>query len=226
MTRTITDMWQQACTDAADRNAFMYSIEGEWKHVTYRTAYQRTAAIGAGLVEHGMKPGDHVSILADTCVDWTLCDYAVLGTGAALVPIYPTSSPAECEHILAHSKTTSIIVENAAQYFKIEEIRTSLPDLRQVIVMDIDGFDGRMGHDGLISLADIEAAGTTAGDTAWVASSKAVTPETTATIIYTSGTTGPPKGCLLQHLNVYATVETIRGLSDSLIRENDRVVLF
>ena len=35
-------------------------------------------------------------------------------------------------------------------------------------------------------------------------------PEDVATIVYTSGTTGPPKGCMLTHANMLATIDACR----------------
>ena len=38
----------------------------------------------------------------------------------------------------------------------------------------------------------------------------AVAPDDVATIVYTSGTTGPPKGCMLTHANMLATIDRCR----------------
>ena len=38
----------------------------------------------------------------------------------------------------------------------------------------------------------------------------AVRPDDVATIVYTSGTTGPPKGCMLTHANMLATIDRCR----------------
>jgi long-chain acyl-CoA synthetase len=167
--------------------------------------------IAAGLIAHGVRPGDRVAILGSTRPEWTLADCGALCAGATVVPIYHTNSPEECQYVLAHSGATVVIVEDAAQLDKIGAIRSDLPDLAHVFTMQ--------PVDGAPSLADLRAA----GDVADVANVE-VAPDAAATIVYTSGTTGPPKGCVLTHANCIATM---RMYEDRLSEElRPGVVIF
>jgi long-chain acyl-CoA synthetase len=199
---------------------------GAWTSLSYGESLARIRDIGAGLIDLGVTPGQHVSILANTRIEWTLCDYAVLGAGATVVPIYQTNSAAECEYILDNCGAPVLILEDASQLAKIDEVRSDLPALQHIVVMDPAGIEHRVGSDGIVSLDELEQRGAKLDDSSWDAAGAKVTDDTVASIIYTSGTTGPPKGCMLTHANIDAVIENVASVGEQLIRTGDRVMLF
>lgn len=221
---TINRMLIDTVRQAPDQEAYTYRDNGgrgEWTSMTYRAALDRISAIGGGLLDLGVTPHERVSILSNTRVEWALLDYAILGTGATTVPIYQTSSASETQYILDNCGAVTIIVEDAGQLEKLNRVRSSLPNLRHVIAIDMAGIDA----DDVIALADLEQRGAARRDD-WHAASEKVTDDTLSSIIYTSGTTGPPKGCTLSHRNIFARLEAIAGAGTDLIGPGDRLVLF
>ena len=75
-------------------------------------------------------------MLADTRLEWTLASYGISAAGGVVVPVYPTNSPKECAWVAGNSEARSVIVENATQAAKIEEIRFELPHVEHVIGME------------------------------------------------------------------------------------------
>jgi long-chain acyl-CoA synthetase len=149
--------------------------------------------IAGGLADLGVVPGDRVAILANTRQEWTLADVGALWASAVVVPVYHTSSAEETEYVLAHSGARVLICEDADQLAKIAKIRPGVPALEHIFTM--------LPTDGVASVAELRATGDPdAADLVHVA------PDTAATIVYTSGTTGPPKGCVLTHANLVATM--------------------
>ncbi len=184
--------------------ALRYKRDGRWLDLSYPDFGARARAIAAGLIALGIEPGDRVAILANTIPEWTIADIGILCAGAVVVPVYFTNSPHECLHVLSHSGARAVFVEDDAQLAKIRQIRDRCPSLEHVIAL-WDGPDAPSGDDALaidellragdaVAEDDIDAAGRTpvAGDP--------------ATIVYTSGTTGDPKGCIITHGNVLATI--------------------
>ena len=88
-----------------------------------------------------------------------------------------------------------VLCEDEAQGAKVEERRSELPALREVLTytdlaaLEADGREHRAAKPG--ALDDAVAA---------------IDEEDLFTLIYTSGTTGPPKGCMIRHRNYYAMV--------------------
>ncbi len=159
--------------------------------VSYAQLAAAVREIAAGLERLGIEPGDRVAILAGTRPEWTLADLGILWAGATVVPIYHTSSPSECAYILGHAGVRAIFCEDEAQLAKLD--RSALPELEHAILLV-----GAAA--GALTLAELRAGGTREH----AAESR---PQDVATIIYTSGTTGPPKGCVVTHASLLATVD-------------------
>src|SRR5207247_2412333 len=90
---------------------------------TCRRCRGEVVGLAKALIASGIGAGDRVAILAATRYEWTLFDFGIWAAGAVPVPIYATSSAEQVEWILADSGTVAIVVENAAQAAKIDEIR-------------------------------------------------------------------------------------------------------
>ena len=114
------------------------------------------------------------------------------------------NSPAECKWVAGNSGARAVIVENAAQAAKVEEVRRALPDLEHVIGIEPGA--------GSISLDEVRADGRS-GDRAELGRRQAqVQPNDAYTIVYTSGTTGPPKGVVLTHANAMSVCQIVEEL--------------
>ncbi len=195
-TATMTHRLHEALAQPRARAASRAHRDGAWRDLSWAELARHVELVARGLAELGLEPGDRLAILGSSREEWTWTDLGGLFAGLAVVPIYETSSPAECLHVLRDSGSRAMVCEDAAQLAKIEQVRASLPELEHVLVMDADGTT--------MSLADLEALGErqaaerpAAYDERW----SAVGPDDVCTIIYTSGTTGPPKGCVLLHRN-------------------------
>ena len=214
--RTLTELFFGGVERYADHPAaFRYKADGAWRAVTHREVVERVQALGAGLLELGIRPGDRVAILAETRLEWALADYACLCVRAADVPIYPTLPANQAEYILRDSGAVAVVCSTAAQVAKVRAVRGALPALRHVIA-----FEPAAGE-GVMSLAQVEASGRAAASRhgRFQEDALAVAPTDLATLIYTSGTTGQPKGVMLTHgnicSNVRACIEVLRVTEDA-----------
>src|SRR3954451_7519671 len=167
--------------------------------VDYAAFGRAVREIAGGLAALGIAPGERVSILAGTRPEWTLADFGALCAGATVVPIYHTNSADECAYVLAHSEARAVICEDPAQAAKVARVRDRCPALEHVVLME--GED-----DGAIGLAELRRRGAAEGDGVAVERVAAAGADDVATIVYTSGTTGPPKGCVVTHASLLATV--------------------
>jgi long-chain acyl-CoA synthetase len=215
--KTCADLAPLAAERHADLPAVTYKdASGEWVSKTYREVGDIIRRLALGLIELGIEKGDKVSILANTRPEWTYFDFAALSVGAAVVPIYQTNSPDECQYVLENSDAKAVIVEDSEQLAKIEEIRDRVPKLEHVIRME--------GTGGAISMDELIEAGATRSDSEWEQRWQSVTPDDICTLIYTSGTTGPPKGCVISHGN-YRSMVTM-ALDESVLDRATTTYLF
>jgi long-chain acyl-CoA synthetase len=215
---TIADLLPRAAELFATRVAQKHKVDGEWREITFAELGEKVSAIARGLIELGIEPGERVSILCTTRVEWAWVSFAISSIGAVVVPIYPTNSPEECAWVAGNSESVAIICEDASQVAKIRAVRDRLPDLRHVVVID--------GDDGETTLGGLLAEGRALDTAALEARYRGVTKTDPYTFIYTSGTTGPPKGCVLSHGNYRAILDMVneRGIVGDT--EEDLIYLF
>jgi long-chain acyl-CoA synthetase len=219
--KTIADLLPLAAKKYADRPAQRYKVGDEWVGVSYAELGEAVRETSLGLVDLGIEPGDKVSILAHTRPEWTQACFGILTAGGALVTIYQTNSPEECQYVLSHSDSRAVFVEDAEQLEKVLKVHHDCPELRHIIVMDPAGAE--LGDDA-ISLDDLRERGRGRDESEWEARYEAVTPDDMCLYIYTSGTTGPPKGCLLTHANYRAITDSVA--KQSVLEGGDVSYLF
>jgi len=200
-----------------ERPAQRFKHDGAWQDLTHAGLRDVTREIALGLVALGVRPGDRVCVLADTRPEWVQAEFGIVAAGAIVVPIYPSSSPEECEWVIGDSGAVAVICENAAQLAKVEQIRQRLPQLRHLIV--IDPVDGEA-----VPLEELRVRGRDGDLSGLERRSAEVGPDDPALIIYTSGTTGRPKGCVLTHRNMTACCRITAELQ--IIGADDVAYLF
>ena len=137
------------------------------------------------LAAHGIERGDRVGILLPQCPETFLSHIAIYKMGAVALPLFTQFGPEALEHRLQHSAARALVTDGE-NLPKIDAIRSSLPELRYILVVD------RENGANTDFWAALERASPnfTAVDTA---------SEDPALVIYTSGTTGKPKGALHAH---------------------------
>jgi long-chain acyl-CoA synthetase len=107
--RTIADLPYDAATRYGDRPALRYRRGDAWCDQSFAALAGTVQAIAGGLVENGLSPGGRVCVLGETCPEWTQLGLGIIAAGGVVVPIYPTSSPAEREWIVGNSGAKTIL---------------------------------------------------------------------------------------------------------------------
>jgi long-chain acyl-CoA synthetase len=203
----LTDLIRNRRKDSPDQTAYLVRKNGQWKPLAWVEADERVDRIAAGLIELGIQHGDVVSVLGRTCLEWALCDLAILRAGGVSVGIYPTLTGEQCAYILGNSSTRWLFVENSQQADKVSAFLEKLPTLNSLVVWQAaDDQHGRMG------LEDLEERGRVALEAdagLTLRAEEKIRTEDLAVLIYTSGTTGPPKGAMLSHRNVVAQLKML-----------------
>jgi len=215
---TVADLMPKAAARYGDAPAVSWKdSSGSWVSRSFAEVDEIVERLGLGLIDLGIEPGDKVSILANTRPEWTFIDFAALGAGATVVPIYQTNSAEECRYVLENSDARLVVVEDEEQLAKVRAVRERLPKLEQVVLMEGTADDA-------IGLDELRRRGAERDRAEWEARYSAVTPDDICTFIYTSGTTGPPKGCVISHGNYRAMLDMT--LATSVVEPGEIAYLF
>lgn len=207
------------------RVLYRFPRGGRWESCTGEEILRGVREIALGLISLGVKKGDRVAILSSNRVEWSLIDWADICIGALTVPIYPSTMPAQISHILDHSGSTFLFIESAARLARQLPAGSSLPQLRNIILIDSDERlpDSSLEPARLVSLRDLQESGRRASGTRedmFEQMALSLRPEDDLTIIYTSGTTGEPKGVLTTHGHYLFMLDAV----DSAIPSTDEDV--
>lgn len=208
MKNTLIDLLENSVAKYGDNTFLLEKKSDKFEPTIYKEVQARAIEIGAGLASLGIRKGDCISILSEGCNDWIISELGIFYAAGVSVPLsIKLEESGDLLFRLRHGEVTVIFV-SGTQYRKINVVRDSLPELRQIIVFD----RAENMRDGDITLAELEARGReyltdpTRKETL-LAQARAIRNDDYATITYTSGTTADPKGVILTHRNYTANVE-------------------
>jgi carnitine-CoA ligase len=154
------------------------------KVYTYAEMNNRSDALAAGLAQLGAGPGEQVAMLSTNRVELLELFYGAAKTGAPQVPLNAYLKGDFLLHQLRQSQST-ILITDASGRDAVAPLRSQLPDLRSVVMLD-EAEGDEIPYESLFEHGDAPpAVELTAADT--------------MSILYTSGTTGLPKGCIASH---------------------------
>ncbi|MDH3679495.1 MAG: AMP-binding protein [Acidimicrobiia bacterium] len=159
-------------------------VSGE-ETLTYGALRARVARWRGGLAEAGVGHGDRVVLVADNSPTFVIGHLAVVGAGAAVVPLNPASPPAElARELQAVGASAAIVAPRAGRSWVELQTANSPPP-----TLPLD----RLEQAAPVPVAAVEG-------------------DTPAALLYTSGTAGMPKPAVLTHGNLEASLLAVESL--------------
>ena len=189
--------------------------DGTWRPYSALVFRDMVIDLAKGLIGLGVNKGDSVAIVSRTRWEWTALDMAIMSIGALTVPVYETNSASQVSWIFNDSKVTLAIAEDDGQRDKIESVRSEVPTLRNVFVIEAGGLNA------------IKTYGESVTDAEFWEYKEASHGDDRATIVYTSGSTGTPKGVELTHRNfAFLVLSALQYMPRAGAWPNRRLLLF
>lgn len=176
-TRSFPEHFREAAAKYATRPA----IVDAQQPLSYAELDSLSDRIAAGLLERGIRSGDHVGLYGINSAIFVAIYLGIQKAGATVVPINLLLNPEEVAWILNDAEV-KLLFYNEPFSPAVTAIRTTLPGIENFICVEQE----------LPTLLQSSI----------VNHQSSIDPDSVAVIIYTSGTTGHPKGAMLTHRNI------------------------
>ncbi len=187
---TLPAVWLNRWTSDPQRTVVLDSHDG-W--VTGAQLLERSQHLAQRLAGVGIGPGDRVLMSGPSSARLAAAHAALLGMGAVVVPMNGAFRADEVRGVVADCRPAAALVEGVGNPGEWEQWIASADPA--VVVGDFDATD----LDGGAAGADLDLP----------AEARLRQPADVALIGYTSGTTGRPKGAVLSHANLLASVRAL-----------------
>ena len=213
MKRTHSGVNKVHIVDLVDKNAHLYPdtiayverrpITGARKEISWSRFHERTNSFANALLDRGIERGHSVLLIGRNSLNWLESYFAVLKTGAWVIPLNFRFTDKDILYCAEVAKPTAFIFDETYTD-RLAINRPLMPSIQSYIPITAASHGDRETLESLVHDASKDSPGVPLGK------------EDACALYFTSGTTGDPKPVLVTHENLFcaAICEAINSRLD------------
>ncbi|KAF8411775.1 hypothetical protein HHK36_004334 [Tetracentron sinense] len=230
---TLADLFEQSCNQHRDKHLLgtreLISREkevtedgrsfeklhlGGYEWLSYGETFEAVCSFASGLAQLGHKREERAAIFADTQAEWLIALQGCFRRNITVVTIYSSLGEEALCHSLNETEVSTVICGHK-ELKKIIGISGQLDTVKRVIYMEEDRIPSEdlLGSSSwfITSFSEVQILGRENPVAADLPLSADI-----AVVMYTSGSTGLPKGVMMTHGNVLATISAVMTIVPGL----------
>lgn len=211
--RTIPSLLDEACDRHPNSYALSEWVNGEWRSLSTHDLRTAVENVALRLLALGLERGDRVAMLMHSDIAFCITDMACLLAGLVTVPIDLTQTLEHIGFILNQTQARVLVVGDAHLRQRVAEV------VDEVLVVEANDLI-RRGGDGGDKRDEEESE-----RERLLELKRAIAPTDLATIIYVAGPARQPRGVMLTHENISATILSAFQVHPTLKRGEHEVAL-
>ncbi|KAI9012649.1 hypothetical protein CLU79DRAFT_708984 [Phycomyces nitens] len=201
---------------------FQYS---GYYYMSYKEASRKAHDIGAGLYYLGMREGSKIEIFAPTSLNWIVASQSAFTQNMSIVTAYDTLGEDGLLHSMNETEVQAIYT-SAELLGTVAKVAAKCPSLRIIMYSGEPTPEAiekaKVGSvQEILSMDEIAAFGR-----ANPREAHPPEPEDICCIMYTSGSTGNPKGVMLSHKNIAASVGSTHEQLKDYVSPRDSMMAY
>mgnify|MGYP002715270059 CR=1 FL=1 len=215
--------------EVKETKTWSYFELSPYKYVTLNEFCDRVDKFSRGLLALGLESDSRFNIYASTSMTWQIVAQSCFKTGITICTAYDTLGPSGLQVSLAEPSVSEIFT-NADKLHVVDQVIAEVPSLR-VVIYDGEADEGIINsikqklsgrpNATVITLDEVIDLGNKSEPHKSIPR-----PEDVACIMYTSGSTGAPKGVILTHANLVATIAGCTMLMRKYVTNKDTMLCY
>ncbi|KAG8952300.1 long-chain fatty acid-CoA ligase [Tulasnella sp. 424] len=218
--------------EVTETKTWKYFQLSDYKYISYQDFGENVKKLAVTLIDKGINVGDVFNIYASTGLNWQYMQFACALINTSIATAYETLGEEGLSHSLSEPECVGVfthpeLLGSVAKVLKdtptirfifydgepaqkiLDDIRAQRPDITLAHIDDLI----KQGNDLLPQMnAQLEA--------------RAPKPDDVSCIMYTSGSTGAPKGVVLRHSNLVASVGAVFTLLGHHLQPTDAILAY
>ncbi|KIK91796.1 hypothetical protein PAXRUDRAFT_830531 [Paxillus rubicundulus Ve08.2h10] len=215
--------------EVTEKKTWKYFELSDFEYISFLEVQERVLELARGLLHHEIKKEDVFNLYAQTSVNWQLMSHACTTISTPVATAYDTLGESGLTHSLNEPNCVGLFT-NADLLPTLARVIKNTPSVRLVV------YDGepqsalleeiRAVRENLVIVSVDELRETGRALSLDILEDRRPKPDDVALIMYTSGSTGAPKGVVLTHGNVVASVGGIYQLLGHHLRSDDAFLAY